>query len=452
MNIILIGAGKIGFTLAQYLSREGHSVTVIDRSAERIGLVSASLDVMTICGSVDIDLLRLAGAESADLLIAATNSDESNILCCMVGRKLGVRHTIARVREDEHYREVILLQEDLGLSLTISPEHAAAQEISRVLRFPSAAKVDTIAGGQAELVELRLSENNPLCGSSLKNYHNHFGSGTLICAVRRGADVHIPGGDFELRPGDIVTVAGAPVNIHALFKSLGILKKSAKYVMIVGGSRIAVYLARQMLSMGHKVKLLEKDPAKSEVIKDLLPKAEVVCCDGSHPSVLEEEGMPAFDAFVALTGTDEINLIIASYARRAGIGKVISKINEDHYMALAASFALDDPVQPRYITAQQVLQYVRSMENSADESGIESLRRIMDGQLEVLEFRAKANSPCVGPSLQALPIRPGVLVAAIIRDGTCRIPGGSDHIEPGDGVLAVTTSVGMTCLEDILKR
>ncbi len=451
MNIILAGAGKVGFTLAQYLTREGHSVTVIDRSPERIAQVNTALDVITVCGAVDIDLLRLAGADSADLLIAATNSDESNILCCMVARKLGVPHTIARVRQEEHYREVILLREELGLSLTVNPEQAAAYEISRVLRFPSAAKVETIAKGQAELVELKLRPDNPLCGVTLKNYHDRFGDGTLICAVRRDGKVHIPGGDFVLRAEDSVTFVGAPKHIHELFKSLSILKKSARYVLIVGGSRVAVYLARQLLSMGLHVKLIEKDRDKSELVKDLLPKAEVVCCDGSRPDVLEEEGMLAFDAFVALTGTDEINIIISSYAQRAGVEKVVAKVNEEHYVAMASSFGLEEPVRPRTIIAQQVLQYVRGMVNSADASGVETLRRIQDGRLEVLEFRARESSPCVGKTLLELPIRQDVLLAAIIRDGKCRIPRGGDAILPGDGVLAVTTREGMTCLEDILR-
>ena len=299
---------------------------------------------------------------------------------------------------------------------------------------------------------LRLTAENPLCGTELRTYHSRFGDGTLICAVRRGDKVHIPGGDFVLQAGDSVTFVGSPQHIHALFKSLSILKKSARFVMILGGSRIAVYLARQLLSMGIRVKLLEKDPDKCETVKDLIPKAEVVCCDGSRPDVLVEEGLEAFDAFVALTGSDEINIIVSTYARHMGVGKVISKVNEDHYIPLAVSFDLDAPVLPRDITAQQVLQYVRSMENSADASGVETLRRIQDGRLEVLEFRASENPAFSGKTLQELPIRPDVLVAAIIRDGTCLIPRGSDVIIPGDSVLVVTTKEGMSCLEDILKR
>ena len=296
MNIIVVGAGKIGFTLTQYLTREGHNVTVIDRSAERITLVNTTLDAITISGPVDIELLRLAGAATADMLIAATDADESNILCCMMGRKLGVKHTIARVRQQARYEEVMLLRDELGLSMTINPEFDTAAEISRVLRFPSAAKVEPFAKGQAELVEFRLAEGNPLCGMALKNFHGKYDRGTLICAVRRGEEVHIPSGDFVLQAGDSVHVVGAPKHIYAFFKAMAIFKKSAKSVMVVGGGHIGAYLARQLLGMGIRVKLVERDMDKCRVVKDLLPKADVVCADGSRPDVLEDEGLRGMDA------------------------------------------------------------------------------------------------------------------------------------------------------------
>lgn len=451
MNIILVGAGKIGYALTHSLAQEGHDITVIDRNEEQIAHVSATLDVMTVCGSVDIELLRLAGAEKADLLIAVTNSDEANILCCMVGKKMGVPHTIARVRQEEHYEEVILLREELGLSMTINPEYMAAAEISRVLRFPSAAKVESFAKGQAEMVEFKLTEGNPLCGMELKQYHTKFGRGTLLCAVHREDEVHIPGGDFVLACGDTVSVVGAPKNIHALFRDMNIFKRSAKYVLIVGGGKIGAYLARQLLSMGIHVKILEKDEEQAFLLKESLPKAEIAVCDGTRPDILDEEGMPAMDAFVALTGTDEVNIIIAAHARQANVDKVVTKVSQSHYTPLAASFGLEEPVQPQSIIAQQVLRYVRGMENSSGVSGVENLRTILDGRLEVLEFRASVSSPCVGRTLRDLPIRKGVLVAAIIRDGKCIIPGGQDEIWAGDSVLAVTTRRGMTHLEDILK-
>lgn len=451
MNIIVAGAGKVGFTLAQYLTREGHNVTVIDRNPERITLVNNTLDAISIAGEMDISLLRLAGADKTDLLIAATNSDESNILCCMVGRKLGVSHTIARVRRQEHYDTVMLLRDELGLSMTINPEYDAAREISRVLRFPSAAKVEPFAKGQAELVEFKLAEDNPLCGMALKTYHARFDRGTLICAVRRGGQVHIPSGEFVLQAGDSVNVVGAPKYIHSFFRAMGMFKKSAKTVMIVGGGHIGVYLCRQLLGMGLRVTLIERDPDKCARIKDIAPKAEILCCDGSRPDLLEEEGLREMDALVAVTGTDEINIILASYAKSVGVGKTVAKVNEEHLVPLAESFGIEEPVQPRYITAQHVLQYVRSMDNASGASGVEMLRRILDGKLEVLEFRAGVSSPCVGVTLRELPTRSDVLVAAIIRDGKCIIPGGGDEIWAGDSVLAVTTKTGMTRLEDILR-
>lgn len=451
MNIILVGAGKIGFTLAQSLTQEDHNITVIDKDEEQIALVNAKLDVMSICGSVDIELLRLAGAEHADLLIAVTNSDEANILCCMVGKKLGVSHTIARVRQEEHYQEVILLREELGLSMTINPEYMAAGEISRVLRFPSATKVEAFAKGQAEMVEFKLTEQNPLCGTALRSFHARFGRGTLICAVERDGDVHIPGGDFILQAGDNLSVVGSPKHIHSLFRDMNIFKRSAKFVLLVGGGQVGAYLAKQLLGMGIHVKILEKDENRAEQLKDLLPKADVVICDGARPDFLDEEGMSAMDAFVALTGSDEINMIIASHARNSGVDKVIAKVSEPHYIPLAGSFGLEEPVQPRHIIAQQVLRYVRGMENSSSASGVENLRSIVGGSLEVLEFRAGVSSKCVGVPLRDLPIRRDVLVAAIIRDGKCLIPGGQDEIWAGDSVLAVTTRRGMTHLEDILR-
>ena len=451
MKIIVAGAGKIGFTITQYLTREGHEVTIIDRNQDRITLVNSTLDVFSIAGSVDAELLKLAGVETADLLIAATNSDETNILCCMMGRKLGVEHTIARVRRQDHYNTVMLLREELGLSMTINPDYDTAAEISRVLRFPSAAKVEPFAKGQAELVEFRLGENNPLCGMALKNYHSRFDRGTLICAVRRGDQVHIPSGDFVLQAGDSVNVVGSSKHIHSFFRAMAIFKKGARNVMVVGGGQVGVYLGRQLLGMGIRVTIVEKEPDKARAAKELLPKAEVICADGSRPDVLEDEGLRGMDALVAVTGTDEINIILGAYARNAGVGKAIAKVNEDHLLALAESFGLEASVQPRYITAQQVLQYVRSMDNASSSSGVEMLRRILDGKLEVLEFRASVASPCIGVPLRTLRIRPDVLVAAIIRDGKCLIPGGNDEIWAGDSVLAVTTKTGMTRLEDILR-
>ena len=451
MEIIIVGAGKVGYAVAQQLCSEGHSITVVDRSPARIELISGSLDVNAICDEAGIDSLRLAGAANADLLLAVTDSDEANILCCMTARKLGVTHAAARVRRADRAREVYLLRQELGLSMTINPDQAAAREISRVLRFPSASMVEPFASGQAELVEFTLTASNPLCGLALKDLHGVYGRGILICSVRRGATVQIPGGDFVLCAGDVVSVVGAPKEIYGFFRAMAIFKRSVRRVMILGGSRIARYLAGQLLDMGLHVKIVEQDEDKCDQIIDALPKAEICCANGAKPDALREEGIDEADAFVALTGSDETNLIMAAWAKSQGVEKVVCKVNEAYFLPLAASFGLDEPVRPSYIAAQQILRNVRGLENSADVSGLESLRRIVDGKLEALEFLARDGSPCLNTSLQVLPIRSGVLVAAIIRNGHCFIPGGSDCIQSGDRVIAVSGHMGIRALEDILE-
>ena len=451
MNIIVVGAGKIGSALAGYLSREGHQVTVVERNPERVSRLSTSLDIMTVCESADIDSLKLAGAESADLLIAATNSDESNILCCLVGRKLGIQNTVARVREDSHYREVLFLEKELGISLVINPEMACANEIGRVLRFPSATKVDQFAGDRAELVEFRLKANNPLCGTSITEFHRSFGNGTLVAGITRNGETFIPSANLRFREGDSVLAVGSPRNISQLFKKLAIFKERARDVLIVGGGRIGLYLARELISTGIDVTLIESNRELAEEIKDALPRVEVICDDGTLPSVLDEAGIGSVDAFVALTGVDEINTILCTYAQSRGVGKVVAKVSESHFVDMATTFGLDAPIQPQVIIAEQVMQHVRGMENSGEDSGVHLLRRVMDEQLEMIEFVAKAGSPCLGIPLADLELRDATLVAAIIRMGSCIIPNGKNTIQAGDRVLAVTSRPGMKCLEDILR-
>lgn len=451
MNIIIVGAGKIGSALAGYLSREGHDITVIERNPDRVARISTSLDAMTVCADGDIDSLRLAGAEKADLLIAATNSDESNILCCLVGRKLGIRNTVARVRQEDRYREVLFLENELGLSLVINPELACANEIGRVLRFPSATKVDTFAHDGAELVEFKVKEGNPLCGTTLADYHRSFGDGTLVAAVVREGNALMPQANFRFQVDDSVLVVGAPQRISRLFKKLDIFKRSVRSVMIVGGGRIGVYLAQELAAEGIAVTLIEIDRELAEQIKDALPQVEVICDDGTLPPVLEDAGIDSADAFVALTGVDEVNTILCAYAQTHGVGKVIAKMSESHFVDMASTFGLDKPMQPPVITAALILQHVRAMENTANDSGIELLRHVMDGQIEILEFLAREGSPCLDIPLERLELRSETLVGAIIRMGSCIIPNGSSTIQAGDRVLAVTTRPGMKCLEDIMR-
>lgn len=451
MRIIIVGAGKVGYAAARQLCAEGHSITVVDCLPERVELVTGTLDVSAICDYAGVDSLRLAGAESADLLVAATDSDEANILCCLTARRLGVKQAAARVRRPERQKEIYMLRQELGLMAIVNPDQAAAREISRVLRFPSATMVEPFARGQAELVEFSITEKNPLCGLRLRDFHGVYGRGILLCAVRRGGEVYIPDGGFALQSGDVVTAVGAPKQIHGFFRAMDIFRASVRRVMILGASHVARYLAAQLLDMGIHVKLIEKDPERCEHCLDELPRADIRCTDGAKPDVLREEGLGEADAFVALTGSDETNLIMAAWAKSQGVAKVVCKVNEAYFLPLAASFGLDEPVRPASIAAQQLVLSVRGMENSSDESALESMRSIVDGRLEALEFQAREGSPCVGVKLSELPIRRGVLAAAIIRDGRCFIPGGGDCIEPGDRVIAVSGRMGIRSLEDVLE-
>lgn len=451
MDIIVAGAGKVGYTVAAQLCAEGHSVTVIDRLPERIELVSGSLDVSAICGDADIETLKMAGASRAELLIAVMDSDEANILCCMTARKLGVKQTAARVRTPERTRDVGLLRSELGLMMTVNPDLAAAREISRVLRFPSATMVEPFARGLAELVEFTVGADNPLCGLCLRDFHAKFGKGILIGCVRRGEDIAIPSGDFVLQQGDTVHVLGAPKEIHGFFKAMAIYKKAVRSVMILGGGHTGRYLAAQLLDMGLRVKIVEADAERCDECRDDLKKAEIVCGNGAKPDLLLEEGIAETDAFVALTGSDEINLIMAAWAKSQNVGKVVCKVNEAHFLSLAASFGLEKPVRPSDIAAQQLLRAVRGMENSAHVSGVESLRRIVDGKIEALEFIARRDFPALGVTLSDMPVKKGVLAAAIIRGSKCFIPGGRDCIEEGDRVIVLSEQAGLCELGDILK-
>ena len=452
MNIVLVGAGRMGKEMAFRLADEGHDITVVDSDEDCLEQLSNSVDVMTLLGNgADYSVLSQAGVSDADLLIAVTNDDAVNMLCCLTGKKLGVKNTVARVRTMEYFRQMVFLKDELGLSLVLNPEQAAAADISRILRFPSAAKVDSFAKGRAEMVEHIVEESSPLCGLRLDRLRGKLGSGILIAVVERGEDVLIPRGDFVLQAGDIIHVVGAPSAISAFFKSIGAYKRSVRNVMLLGGGRISLYLGSYLIGAGIRVKIIEKDEENCETIKEIMPKAEVLLGDGTDPSVLEEEGIRTTDAFVALTGSDQNNIITSMFAQRSGVGKVIVKVNEDSFRVMAGLQKLGSFVLPKNTAAEIVVRYVRAMQHSIDTVGIESLHDIAYGKAEVLEFSINGDAPNLGVPIRDLDIRRDTLIAAIIRDSRCIIPGGNDTLEKHDTVIAVTTKFGMRGFADIFE-
>lgn len=453
MDIVVIGAGRMGLTLAVRLTDEGHNVTVVDMDDERLEELSNSADVMVLHGNgSDYSVLTEAGVADADLLIAVTSNDAVNMICCLTGKKLGVPNAVARVRTMEYYRQMVFLKDELGLSLVLNPELATASEISRILRFPSAANVESFAKGRAEMIQFTITETNPLCGMRLMKLGSRFGSGILVCAVERGGSVIIPKGEYMLSDGDVVHVVGAPAQMSAFFKAIGIYKRSVKNVILLGGGRISLYLGRELLNAGIRVKIIERDALHCEIIKEILPKAEVMLGDGADPRVLEEEGIRTADAFVALTGSDQDNIITSMFAVKSGSGKVITKVNDDYYRRMVDKSGMDSFVTPKNIASDDIIQYVRAMQNSLSASGIQSLHDIAGGKAEALEFSIRSVSEYLGISLKKLRIRKDTLLAAIIRKNNCIIPGGDDVLELDDSIIAVTTKFGMQRFEDIFEE
>ena len=452
MKVVIVGSGKVGYTLTEQLSKEGHDVVVIDKRAEVLRYPQNVLDIMAIQGNgASCQVQKEAGVEDADLLIAVTSTDELNILCCLVAKKLGAKHTIARVRNPEYSRQLDFMKEELGLSMSVNPELAASKEIYRILRFPSAMKVEVFAKGRVELAEIKIKPGNPLDGQPLRSLYQNYKVKILVCAVQRGGEVVIPDGSFVLKEGDTISITAPPSQLISFFKAVGIFQSKARTVLIVGGGRIGFYLARQLSEVGIRVKVIEQDEARCRELGDLLPtKAMVIHGDGTEQELLEEEGVGDADAFVALTGIDEENIIISMFAKAQGAKKIVTKVNRITFLDLLGGLGIDSVISPKNITANQILRYVRAMQNSFYSSNVEALYKIVEGKAEALEFHVLESADYVDIPLKDLRTKQGLLIACIVRKGKTIIPGGEDVIQVGDSVIIVTTLPGFQDLGDIL--
>ncbi|MBR6657707.1 MAG: Trk system potassium transporter TrkA [Oscillospiraceae bacterium] len=453
MKIVVIGAGKVGSTLASQLVKEGHEVLMMDTDEERLEFLQNRIDIMTLCGNgASKEYLKEAEVDEADLVIAATSADEVNILSCFIARQIGVKKTIARVRNPEYRNQLELMKEELGLSMIVNPELSAASEISRILRFPSANDVELFCRGHVELVEYTIGKDCPLCNLALKDIYGKYKIKVLICAVRRGEDITIPKGDFILREGDKINITASPKNIHDFFEAIGSFKRPVKSVMIVGGSMIAYYLANQLTDMHIDVKIIEENPKRCDELSELLPKASIVCANATENDLLLEEGIMDFDGFVALTGLDEMNIIYGMYAKTKDVEKVITKVHHLSFPEVIKQSGIESVVSPKLITAERISSYVRAIQNSYSKNKVESLRRIVDNRIEALEFIVKDDEDYIGVPLKDLPIKEHILIAAIVRHGHAIIPGGFDEIKKGDSVVVITSEVAsIEELNDIMR-
>ena len=455
MKIAIVGAGKVGTALTRHLSAD-NKVTVIDQNAHLVDNIINVYDVMGVCGNgASYDVQKEADVQHTDLLIATTSSDEINILTCLVAKKLGVRHTIARVRNPEYGRQLRFMRGELGLSMSINPEQATAREIARVLRFPTAMKLESFSKGRLELVEYRVAERTALDGTRLSELYRNFKVRVLICAVARQGETIIPSGDFTLRAGDKIYLTAAPRELEKFFRQLGVFRAKASSVIIVGASKICYYLASELLDMGMSVKIIDQDERRCVAISEKLPRALVIVGDGTDSELLSEEGIGQTDAFVAITGLDEANILMSlNAARMSGdCCKVVAKINRKALLELVSDESLiDSVVSTGSVTVELILQYIRAMKN-ASASKVKTLHRIVDEKVEALEFTVTADIPFAGIPLRELNLKRGLLLAGIVRqNGQSVIPAGDDMLHPHDDVIVVTTDTQLDDLRDILEE
>ena len=453
MNIIIAGCGKVGRALAEQLSREKHDITVIDRKPEAIQQITNIADVRGVVGNgASFEIQMDAGIDTADLMIAVTDADEVNLLCCLIAKKAGGCQTIARVRNPVYHHEIHHIKDELGLSMVINPEWAAAMEMARLLRFPSAIDIDTFANGRIELLRFQLEEQNPLCNNKIKDLHMLSRCEVLICIVERGNEVLIPSGEVELKAGDMISVVASPVNASRFFKTIGIETNQVKNTMIIGGGKISFYLAKRLLEMGIQVKIIEKDRDACERLCEILPKAMIINGDGTDRELLAEEGLAKAEGFAALTNMDEENVMLALYAKSMSKAKKITKVNRNTFDTIIGSLNIGSLIYPKHITSETILQYVLAMQNSIG-SNVETLYRLVDGNAEALEFVIKGKSEVTDIPLQELQLKPHILVCAINRKGKIIIPKGQDCIQEGDSVVIITTDCGAyKDIRDIMKK
>ena len=452
MNILIAGCGQVGKSLAKQLNEEGHEVTVMDTNYQVVESATAASDVIGFQGDCTSFTAQLeAGVKDMDLLIAATDQDEKNMLACLIARKAGHCQTIARVRDPQYLDEMYFLKEELGLSMSINPEQVAASDLVRLIQIPSALEVDTFAKGKVSLIRLVIPQGSVLDGLMLKDFSSKVGTAALICVVERGNEVVIPGGDFRLEAGDFISVTLSLGDLGELLLKLGIKAKKIKNVLIAGGGMISYYLAKRLLELRISVKIIEKDEKRCDELAEALPKAMVIHGDATDRTLLVEESIEDMDAVCALMGQDEANILLSLYVDKISDAKRMIKIHRNSYEDMVSELPVGTIISTKKITAEYITRFVRSMQNSYG-SNVEALYRLMDGRVEAMEFNVGQDAKVTWGTLKDLEIRKNTLICCINRQGKIIRPGGNDRIEPGDSVVVVTTERGLNSIDDILIR
>lgn len=451
MKIIIVGCGKVGTTLAEHLFEEGHDITVIDRHPEKLKTLSDRIDVLGVVGNgASISTQREAGVSSADIFIVTTDSDELNLLCCLIAKKAGNLQTIARIRNPEYFNESRYIRDELNLSMVINPEQAAAAEIARIIKFPSAIKIDTFARGRVELIKLNIPKESLLDGMSLSQMDSKLHCKVLICMVERGEEIIIPHGDFTLKGGDIVSFIAPHATALAFFKAAGTkVTGNIKSIIFVGGGNVCYYAAKLLEETKITVKIIERDFDRCNELSEMLPKAIIINGDGTDQKLLEEEGLMDVDAIGNFTGIDEENILLSLHAKENTKAKVLTKINRVTFEDVISKLEIGSVINSNSITADNIVSFVRALNNSRG-SNVETLYKIGGGRAEALEFRIKSDTKLVGIPLMQLQLKPTVIIACIVKNGKAITPNGQSVIEKGDTVIVVSAERGLNDIEDIL--
>ncbi len=453
MNIIIIGAGKLGTGLAKSLSNEDHDITIVDINKEKVERIVEKLDVQGICGSgTHLNDLKEAKVNHADVVVATTLSDENNILSCLISKKLGAKNTIARVRNPEYNAQFDFMRNELGISLMINPDYSAALEISRMIQFPYVMNIESFANGNIDMAEFKITEDSKLCDSKIVDISSLTKANMIICAVERKDEVYIPNGDFVVRAGDKVHVTGAHNEFEKIEKVfVKSVKRSIKNVMIIGCSRVGIYLADILVSMGKNVVIIVKNRDKCKKIFDMVPDATVINADANDHDALNENAISKMDAVITLTNTDEVNFLVSLYAKKINVRKTITKINNINLEKMLDDLGLDSKINVSDISVDMITQYVRARRNVSS-SYMRTLYKLVDGKVEATEFIAGDKTSFIGKPLSKIKLKKGVLIAAINRNNKIIFPNGNDAVQNNDLVIVVSKEKRINSLNDVIKR
>ena len=451
MRIVIIGLGTIGRSILKSLSGEGHNITIIDEDKDKVESLIGKYDVSGVVGNgACVEIQREANVKDADLAIVLTNSDELNIFACLVAKRIGVKNTIARVRNPDYSKQILEMKDELGISMIVNPEKDASTEIFNLINLPALAQIEHFAKGRVMLAEIVAEKGCALIGETLISLGKKLTNKVLICAVQRGKDVTIPTGNFVIEEGDKIHLTSNAKTLRDFLAEINLVKQPLKHIMIVGGSKIGYYLADELSRKKYKVKIIESNRKIAEDLAESLPRVTVVCGNGTRHNLLIEEGIEAMDSFVALTEIDEENMIISMFANKMNVKKTITQIKSDELYGMLDELGINNIVSPSDIVANRIISYIRAIANTRG-SNVLALYRLVNNRVEALEFSAKKRERIYDRPLRELKIKENCLIACIIRQNEVIIPGGNDCIKLNDNVIVVTTHKNFDDLTDIFE-